>query len=34
LFLIEKQKWHRTQKYFRGRISLNKCALILAQYYW
>jgi hypothetical protein len=29
-----KTKWHRTQKYFRGRISLNKCALILAQYYW
>jgi hypothetical protein len=29
-----KTKWHRTQKYFRGRISLNKCALILSQYYW
>jgi hypothetical protein len=29
-----KTKWHRTQKYFSARRSLNKCALILAQYCW
>jgi hypothetical protein len=34
LFLIEKQNDIEDRKYFRGRILLNKYALILAQYYW
>jgi hypothetical protein len=34
LFLIKKENDNEYEIYFRGRISLNRYVLILAQYYW